>query len=134
MTWVRNVRGDGYVNTAGATSGKLLDSKGGPRVELVDGRGNTVAITTPDALESPAVTIAGPIACVFLSSTGEAVWRCVAAWRINGDSAEPIIVGKRPAGRLHLEFLVPLAVALRRQAGKAAGITGHDRSRRRLDA
>ena len=66
--------------------------------------GDEIAVVSPDVLEPPACVFAGPIACVFVSAAGEAVWRCVAAWRINGDNAEPIIVGTRPAGRLHLEF------------------------------
>ena len=103
MDWVKDPHGN-YLNIQSAVSGKVIDGRGGPRVELKDARGNTVGITSPDVLEPPACVLAGPIACVFVSAAAEAVWRCVAAWRINGDNAEPIIVGTRPAGRLHLEF------------------------------
>ena len=101
MDWVKDPHGN-YVNIQSAVSGKVIDGRGGPRVELKDTRGNTVGITSPDVLEPPAIVLAGPTAGVFISDTGEVSWAAIVAWRIGQSGAEPVLLGDRPQGTLFL--------------------------------
>ena len=105
MTWFRDPRGD-FINVDGAKTGKVIDSRGGKRVELRDERGNPVAVIPEDALAPPDITIAGPLAACFIEPSGEVQWRAIVAWRVgrNGE-AEPVIGGgTRPAGEMFVEF------------------------------
>lgn len=102
--WVRDPRND-FVNIAGATTGKVIEIRGGGRrVELKDVRGNPIAVVPEDALAPPETVIAGPLAAAFIAPDGSVQWRAVAAWRVGRDGAEAIIAGTRPVGAMHIEF------------------------------
>jgi len=104
MTWVKNSRGD-YANIGSAVSGEIINSpRAGKLVRLKDERGNEVTVVSEDALTPAATVIGGPIPSVFINSQGECQWRCVAAWRVGRNGAEPILVGSRPAGMMCVAF------------------------------
>src|SRR5689334_10453795 len=101
MTWVRNSRGDGLINTTTATTAEPVKGRRDIFV-LKNERGVELGLAHESDLRSSATVTGGPIPAVFIADDGEVTWRAVAAWSVNRttNQAEPILVGSRPAGMM----------------------------------
>src|ERR1043165_8921670 len=105
MDWVRTPHNN-FINIRSAVSGKVVDSRGGPRVELKDAHGNTVGITSPDDLAPPAVLVGGATPAVFITDTGDVAAVPIVAWTVSRTTkqAEPVFLSPRPPGAMFLHL------------------------------
>src|SRR5438132_14286211 len=105
MDWIKNPRGD-YYNIANAVMGEAFDTpRVGRRVRLKNRTGDEIVIVSPDVLEPPDITIAGPIPACFINRAGSVQWRSVVAWRVSSSgNAEPVLLAPLPDGEMYLHL------------------------------
>jgi hypothetical protein len=93
-----------YFNTDHAVTGKIVESRGMRAVSLRDARDNEITVVREEALNPPAVLIAGPVTVVFIDDDGTVTWASVIAWRLapHCSTGSPVFAESPPRGHMFM--------------------------------